>query len=75
MTKDDAELIHHLMAKLTAMLEDAAALAVRGQNPHESAASLVRIAGQIDRMSQDIGFLSKALTVLVGSAVSKSELS
>ena len=63
MDEDDKELVRRLMAKATAMLEDAVEMTVAGQSDRLTASGYVRAACRLQAAARDIAVLAEAALI------------
>ena len=71
MDEDDKELVRRLMAKATAMLEDAVETAVAGQSDRLSAPGYARAARRLQAAAQDITIIAEAATIVANLGVER----
>ena len=57
------DLVRNLFATVTAMLEDAQPLAVRGQSPRRTSAQYVLLARRIKKTASDIGVVVESIAI------------
>ncbi len=73
MDEDDKELVRRLMAKATAMLEDAVEMAVAGQSDRLSAPGYARAAGHLQAAVRDIAVLAEVATIIANTGVNQTQ--
>ena len=73
MDADDRELFRHLMAKATAVLEDAAALAMEEQSPQISNDQMIELAGRLEAAVQDVAALAGAAAVIASRGTNQDD--
>ena len=67
MNREDRELVTHLFAKATALLEDASQLAADGQSSRLTPDDYLRLSLDLQRATADAMDVAKALGVIAGS--------
>ena len=73
MDADDRELLRHLMAKATALLENAAALAAEGQSSQISNDRMIEIAGRLEAAAKDVGALTGAAAIVASRGINQDD--
>ncbi len=73
MDDDDKELVRRLMAKATAMLEDAVETAVAGQSDRLSVPGYARAARRLQAAAQDIAIIAEAATIVANLSVERPQ--
>ncbi len=73
MNDDDKELVRRLMAKATAMLEDAVETTVTGQSDRLSAPGYARAARRLQAAAQDIAIITEAATIVANLSVERPQ--
>ena len=73
MDADDRELFCHLMAKATAMLEDAASTAAEGQSSQLSQERMIEIAHRLQAATQDVAALAGASSVISSRGINQDD--
>ena len=73
MDAGDRELFRHLMAKATAMLENAAGLAAEGQSPLLSQDQMIEVARRLQAAAQNVAALADAATTVASSPLNHDD--
>ena len=73
MDADDRELFRHLMAKATAVLEDAAALAAEGQSSQLSQDRMIALAGRLLAAARDVAALADTASAVASSSLNHED--
>jgi len=71
MDEDDKELVRRLMAKATALLEDAVETAAIGQSDRLSASGYARAAGRLQAAARDIAVLAEAAVIIANPGLNQ----
>ncbi len=71
MNDGDKELVRRLMAKATAILEDAVETAVAGQSDRLSAPGYARAARRLQAAAQDIAIIAEAAAIVANLSVER----
>lgn len=69
MDADDRELFGHLMAKATAMLEDAAEMVAEGQSSRISQDRMIKLGGRLQAAAKDIAALTGAAAIVASDGI------